>query len=62
MNTIAPIIFFVISSVLALGISCWGVEMIKNEPLGWVLFTIGTSYPSGIILYHKSHHKFINHF
>jgi hypothetical protein len=46
MNTLASAIFIVPGSALAILSGCWGLEMIEENPgPGWVLLTIGVSYP-----------------
>lgn len=53
MNCIASLVFLILGPALAIFIGCWGVEIIQENPFGWVLLAIGVGYPPGAILYDR---------
>jgi hypothetical protein len=50
-NIFASLIFLVLGSLTAIFLGAWGVELIEENPFGWVLLATGAGYPPGAILY-----------
>ena len=50
MNSILTLVFLVLLPALAIIIGCWGVDVIDEDPFGWLLLALGVGYPPGAIL------------
>jgi|WetSurMetagenome_2_1015567.scaffolds.fasta_scaffold735439_2 hypothetical protein len=57
MNILAALVLVVLGSALAIPIGCWGVELIDENPIGWVLLAVGIDYPPGAVFYVRQHLK-----
>jgi hypothetical protein len=53
MPGVAMFFLLVIAPMLAILIGCWGLEMIEEDLLGWVLLVFGIGYPPGAILCYR---------
>ncbi len=52
MNGIAIFFIYIVGSILAILIGCIGIDMLEENPLGWLFLALGVAYPSGMIIYH----------
>ena len=57
MNSIASIVFIMLGSTVAILLGCWGVEIIDENPFGWVLLAVGVGCPTGIIIHDRHRRK-----
>jgi hypothetical protein len=60
MNWLVSLVFLVLAPAFAIFIGCLGVEMIGENPFGWLLFPIGVGYPPWAILYDRRQREQIN--
>jgi hypothetical protein len=57
MNTLTLLALVVLGSALAIPLGCWGVDLIDENSIGWVLLAIGIDYPPGAVFYASQHRK-----